>query len=235
MKTKNETGFYNERTLSKFKNMYEEICAMFCNPEIGLVVSISKGNVKMGDIPSVSLPPYFTCPSSCISTCAAKCYAAKICNLRPNVLASYSRNLYIAIHHPDVYWSQVKAAMRKTKWFRFHVSGDFLNYEYFLQTIKACEECPDTQVLCFTKRFEYVNKYLNGGNTFPSNLHLLLSGWENLTPDNPFRLPETNVIMKGAEKKQNWILCGGNCTACANAGAGCWGVRSGDTIAFPIH
>ena len=40
-------------------------------------VSISKGNSKMGAIPSVSLPPITTCAAGC--TCAKKCYAAKLC------------------------------------------------------------------------------------------------------------------------------------------------------------
>ena len=41
-------------------------------------VSISKGNNKMGAIPSVSLPPITTCKHC--ESCAKDCYAAKTNN-----------------------------------------------------------------------------------------------------------------------------------------------------------
>ena len=44
-------------------------------------ISVSAGNTKMGAIRSFSLPPIQTCPKRC--PCADKCYAAKICRLRP--------------------------------------------------------------------------------------------------------------------------------------------------------
>ena len=46
-------------------------------------VSISRGNVKMGAIPSVSLPPIITCSKEACKHCGKKCYALKIARLRP--------------------------------------------------------------------------------------------------------------------------------------------------------
>lgn len=41
-------------------------------------VSISKGNIKMGDVPSVSTLPLVTCPKVCRETCGKEgCYAEK--------------------------------------------------------------------------------------------------------------------------------------------------------------
>ena len=53
-------------------------------------ISVSAGNTKMGAIRSFSLPPIQTCPKHC--PCATKCYAAKICRLRPSVRTAYQRN-----------------------------------------------------------------------------------------------------------------------------------------------
>ena len=85
-------------------------------------ISISKGNSKMGFIPSVSLPPVVTCASGC--TCVKKCYAAKLCKLRPNVRNAYAKNLEILKNDMDGYFLQVKAAAMVSKYFRFHVPGN---------------------------------------------------------------------------------------------------------------
>ena len=58
-----------------------------------LKVSISKGNSKMGDIPSVSLPPCTTCNPE--APCFKKCYAVKIQRLYKTVKTAYENNLEI--------------------------------------------------------------------------------------------------------------------------------------------
>lgn len=231
---KNTNGYYNDKTLAKFSAAYAGYVDRIRSGEL-LSVSISNANSKMGAVASVSTLPYITCPACCRETCGAKCYAAKLANLRPSVLASYAKNTALALYKPETYWAQVKAAMMAVRWFRFHVSGDIINGEYFAQMIQACRENPHCQVLCFTKRFNVVNAYLDAGNEIPENLHILFSGWSNLTPENPHGLPETNVIPKGAEPAENWKICGGNCFNCACRGVGCWQAGKGDTIAFPIH
>ena len=56
-----------------------------------LKVSISKGNSKMGSIPSVSLPPCTTCNPN--APCFKKCYAVKIQRLYKTVKTAYENNL----------------------------------------------------------------------------------------------------------------------------------------------
>ena len=96
-------------------------------------VSISKGNSKMGYIPSVSLPPIKTCAQGC--ACAKKCYAAKLCRLRPNVRKAYENNLDILINNEAEYWDQVNAVVKMSRYFRFHVSGDIVDYNYFCNMV----------------------------------------------------------------------------------------------------
>jgi len=189
----------------------------------------------MGAVASVSLLPLLTCPDRCTGTCGKLCYAAKLSNLRPVVCTAYAINTALAIHRPELYWQGIVDAVRKVKWFRFHVSGDIINMEYLKQMIHIANTNQHCEILCFTKRYEIINDYLEHGGSLPSNLHLLMSGWDQLIPTNPFHLPETNVILKGKEPQPNWTLCGGNCFNCACHDTGCWTAQPGEIIAFHQH
>ena len=189
----------------------------------------------MGAVSSVSTLPFFTCPALCKDTCGAACYAAKLANLRPSVLKSYAVNTALALHRPDLYWAQVNTAVMAVRYFRFHVSGDIMNYDYFCHMVEVARANDRTEILCFTKRYEIVNQWIDANGELPANLHVLFSGWTNLDPINPHQLPETNVIQRGAEPADNWKICGGNCFNCACRGLGCWNANRGDVVAFHIH
>ena len=196
-------------------------------------VSISKGNSKMGAIPSVSLPAIITCNPN--APCFKLCYAAKIANLRKTVRTAYDRNLEILTTNPDAYWIQVKAAAITTRFFRYHVSGDIPNMEYFDNMVQTAHDLPATMFLAFTKQYHLVNEYLNNGGTIPTNLKIIFSNWGAWKCENPHNLPTCEVILKGNEPAPNWKICGGNCTSCACAGIGCWELKNGETIAIYQH
>lgn len=242
---KRAAGYYNEKILTKFRDALQQARADYAADPDRYNVTISNANSKMGAVASVSLLPFLTCPGCCRTTCGAKCYAAKLANLRPSVLRSYAMNQAIWMADPDKFFRQVRGAMMGVRFFRFHVSGDIPGADYFRRMVSACMDNPHCAVLCFTKAFSIVNGFIRemvasfgpyaAADALPGNLHLLFSGWSNLTPDNPFQLPETNVIEKGAEPADSWKVCGGNCFNCACRGVGCWQACAGDTIAFPIH
>lgn len=209
--------------------------ALAAGDPAALRVSVSQGNTKMGAVASVSLLPFVTCPARCAGTCGKDCYAAKLCNLRPSVLASYARNTAIALRKPDIYWQQVRAAMAASRWFRFHVSGDIPSATYFAEMVRACRENPHCETLVFTKRYEIVNAWMDRHGDLPDNLHILFSGWTNLRPVNPHNLPETTVYGRKETPADDWKLCGGNCMECGCRGVGCWQAQAGDTIAFRLH
>jgi hypothetical protein len=196
-------------------------------------ISISPGNAKMGAIPSVSLPACITC-NPC-APCFAKCYAAKIERLYKNTRNAYARNLSVLQSAPYSYWLQVKAAAMTARFFRYHVSGDIPNGHYFKMMVKTARELPHTTFLAFTKQYETVNDYLNDGNEIPENLKIILSNWGAWKCDNPHSLPTCEIILKGSEPAPDWKICGGNCTACACAGIGCWELKQGETIAIYEH
>ena len=197
------------------------------------IISISKGNTKMGAIPSVSLPACTTCNPN--APCFKKCYALRLARRYKTVASAYDRNLEILNNNPDTYWLQVKAAAITTRFFRYHVSGDIPNRQYLEMMIKTAYNLPNTVFLAFTKQYNIVNDYLNSGGTIPSNLKILFSNWGDWKCNNPHGLPTCEIILKGSEPAPNWKICGGNCTECACAGIGCWELKNGETIAIYEH
>ena len=196
-------------------------------------ISISKGNSKMGFIPSVSLPPIVTCAAGC--KCAKKCYAAKLCKLRPNVRKAYQGNLDALLEDEENYWYQVNHAVKMAKYFRFHVSGDIVDYHYFESMVLTAERNPGSNILAFTKQYDIVNQYLDIFGYLPENLKIIFSAWPGMPMDNRHNMPVANVIFRGSEPADNWKICGGNCSECACRGVGCWELKKGEHIAFYEH
>ena len=200
-------------------------------------VSISRGNRKMGAIPSVSLPPIVTCAAGC--PCAKKCYAVKMCRIYKNVKASYENNLEILNDDWNEYWEDILMAVKASRYFRFHVSGDIPNSEYFANVVSVAANNPHCEILAFTKQYDIVNSYLDQHSGYlPKNLHIIFSRWTpewDVTIENPYDLPMSAVIFKGQDGSQYEKICGGNCFECACQGVGCWALQNGETIAFYEH
>lgn len=196
-------------------------------------VSISKGNSKMGAIPSVSLPPCTTCNPN--APCFKKCYAVKLQRRYKTVKTAYENNLEVLKTDPKAYWLQIKANATTTRFFRYHVSGDIPNLEYFENMVQTANELPHTNFLAFTKQFNIVNSFITNGGTVPKNLKIIFSNWGDWKCSNPFNIPQCEVILKGQTPKDDWKICGGNCTECACRGIGCWELNPGETIAIYEH
>lgn len=198
-----------------------------------LKVSISKGNSKMGAIPSVSLPACITCNPN--APCFKLCYAAKITRLYKTVKTAYENNLNILKENPALYWDQVKQGAQMARYFRYHVSGDIPNSEYFNNMVLLARELPNTNFLAFTKQYDIINCFLANGGEIPNNLKIIFSNWGAWKCFNPFGLPECEIILKGSAPATEWKICGGNCTECACRGIGCWELKQGETIAIYQH
>lgn len=199
-----------------------------------LKLHISKGNQKMGAIPSVSLPSVATC-RTCL--CNSKCYAQKIERLRPNVAAAYQDNFRVFIEDPDRYWREVEAHVMLSHFFRFHVGGDIINFLYLTKMVGIAQRNPHCHILCFTKKDYLVNMYIRDFGDFPANLHVILSAWEGLTLHNPYRLPEAHVVYKDGTSTTDEpaMICNGNCTECAITHDRCWNLQKGEKIKFNEH
>ena len=232
--SKKSVGYYNEKILGKFMEALND-AKKDVKEDKELEVKFSSGNTKMGAVASVSTLPFITCPGCCKDTCGAKCYAAKLANLRPNVCKNYAINTALAIYKPIEYWQQINDYCKGIRYFRFHVSGDIMNKAYFHHMVDVAIDNPKTEILAFTKQFNIVNEWIDANGDLPENLHILFSGWQNLVPENPYQIPETNVFTCEADFDESWKVCGGNCFYCACRGVGCWQAMKGDVIAFKMH
>ena len=194
---------------------------------------ISTGNSKMGQIPSVSLPPVKTCRAG--APCIKDCYACKLCRLYKNVKNSYEENYDLYKMDPDGYFNQLDAVLKLSTYFRLHVSGDFPNMDYFKRTVETVRKNKQCTVLAFTKQFELVNEYIDAGHRIPKNFKIIFSTWDGWNPVNPYNMPQSAVIFKHTDVPASWKICGGNCSECACRGVGCWELKRGETIAFYKH
>ena len=219
-------------------------------------VKISKGNSKLGAIPSVSLPSIKTCRNC---ACQEKCYAQKLERLRPAVRNAYQHNLEVLQNDPETDWREVEASVMMSRFFRFHVSGDIPSKEYFAKMVEVAKRNPHCEILCFTKKYEIVSEYINKeyldsifGTTIhpqlfnlwmiaerfiPKNLHMVFSGWTGLQMYNPYQFPEAHVRYRDGSTtaREDAIECGGNCTECALTEGGCWNLQKGQQVVFNEH
>ena len=197
-------------------------------------VKISKGNSKLGAIPSVSLPSIKTCRNC---ACQEKCYAQKLERLRPSVKNAYEHNLGVLLSDPTTYWREVEASVMMSRFFRFHVSGDIPNAAYLENMVAVAGRNAHCEILCFTKRYEMVNEFIQKNGELPSNLHMIFSGWVGLDMANPFSLPEAHVRYRDGSTTayDDAVECGGNCTECALTEGGCWNLQKGQQVVFNEH
>ena len=205
--------------------------------EIVRGVSISRGNVKLGAIPSVSLPACITCNPA--APCFKKCYARRMSARRATVRDAYAKNLEIYQNGYYNYFGQISNAVKTTRFFRWHVSGDIPDAEYLAGMAAVAQANPHCTFLAFTKQYQIVNRYIsknfNFGKPFPDNLKIIFSNWGAWKCENPYKLPQCEIIFKGEQPADDWKICGGNCTDCACRGVGCWELKNGETIAIYEH
>ena len=112
---------------------------------------------------------------------------------------SYAINTVLADYAKHTFFKEMREFCIGQRFFRWHVSGDFINYDYFVNVVEIAKTAHRCDFMVFTKKWEIVNEYMDRGGKIPENLHILFSGWNNpeLKPINPYNFPETQVIRKG--------------------------------------
>lgn len=201
-------------------------------------VKISTTNSKLsGQIPSVNLPPIQTCRHD--APCKHLCYATKGNFTFPNVKESHINNLACFVNDSQKYFDDIIEFLNglvSYRFFRWHSSGDIVNYDYLLGMIRTARKCKTVKFLCFTKKFELVNDYLSNEGKLPSNLKIVFSAWDkNFKVINPYNLPVTYVDFNDDSKNPNIpelaIPCTGDCPSCL----ACWSLKKGQSVVFKQH
>ena len=179
------------------------------------LVSISKGNRKLGGVMNISTSPGKCCPDGV--PCASKgCYAFKAYRLYPATRKAWSRNERVARRHPDSYFMQIAArvAEHKPRLFRWHVAGDILSTDYLHGMCRVARANPGTHFLAFTKAFAIVNRY-EEREALPGNLVTIFSAWPGMRFDNPHH-HRVAWMQDGTETRvpEDAMRCPGNCETC---------------------
>lgn len=119
-----------------------------------ILISISKGNRKIGRVMNVSLMPIMTC-ANC-KECMHYCYDIKACLQYPqNVLDARVRNTVLVMIDINEYFKRIDEACtkrRKNKFFRWHVAGDIISAEYFEKMLEIARKHPDFIFWTYTKK-----------------------------------------------------------------------------------
>ena len=200
---------------------------------------ISGGNMKLGAIMNISLPPVLTC-HNCAS-CKNYCYAVRSYNRLPDTAKAWNENYNLFLTDPVEYFRSISNAVKTQRFFRWHVSGDIVKLNYFYNMIYVAKDNPKTEFLAFTKAYQIINDAIAAGAVIPSNLHLLFSASPGVDMPNPYRLPECHINFEdpalntyngGAEFVYH---CTGNCTECAVNGCGCFFLKPGDVTIINQH
>ena len=209
-----------------------------------LRVSISEGNKKMGYIPSISLPPiasFFTKERICVKCdCNKKCYArCHVYCINKQPAACYEDNYYTLKNEPDMYWKAVEATCMMNRVFRYHVSGDIIDLDYFEHMVDIAKRNPHCETLCFTKKYGIVNAWIKKNGELPPNLHMIFSAWKGLPMSNPFFMPECHLIYKDgsttASDEKTSFLCSGNCSECYCQRKNCFELKKNEQILIKEH
>lgn len=199
-------------------------------------MKITNGNSKLSaSIPSINLPAGITCRSD--APCARGCYAKKGNFAYKNIQQCYMQNLADYINDPKQYFDDIIKFFNQElsifRYARWHASGDIVDMDYLKGMCIVAHKCKQTKFLCFTKKYEVVNEFLDNGNIIPNNLHIVFSGWgSDWVFDNPYNLPVADVRFKNDDRDfSKHKQCSGKCYNCLN----CWKLKKGERVVFNKH
>lgn len=180
-------------------------------------IRISKKNRKMGEIPSVSLPPVTSCPDGI--PCKKVCYVRRNMLAGPYgkaIAASYAANWEFWNADGQAYFDQLNKWIKRNRprYFRFHVSGDFPSEIYLWCCFAVAAGNPDTRFLAFTKAHQMLIPYQH----VPSNFSIVASMWPGWKSEPPKGYRKAFVVLKAGPADPrippDAIECPGLCDAC---------------------
>jgi len=202
-----------------------------------LHVVLQKGNVKTGSqCWTSSFAPVIDCKYC--KECRWECYDLRNDVYLPAVANDRCRNSAIHKADPERYWRELDVQVKANfiTQLRLNVGGDMTDDD-FAYIKKLGEDNPKVMILFFTKNYNGINKFLDT-DSFPDNVHPIMSAWKGVKMVNPHNLPCSHVLYEDGSTtapEYGAVYCGGNCTKCAYKGEGCWNLKRGEHVIFKVH
>lgn len=183
-----------------------------------MLLHISKGNSKLGDVPSLSFPPWVTCAEGV--PCRKLCYAYRISRIRKTLQAAWQRNLTLWNEDKQGFEEQLTFFLSQTpaRYFRWFVAGDIPDKKFMLLMARAAFAFPDIKFMAYTKRWREwpaVGWSMQLKNLVTRHSLWPAEGWDRCESGLPF----SAMIPRGSEPIEGTILCPGACGLC---GYKCW-------------
>ena len=226
MKKAKKNNGYSMESIRKVVALLTECLAYYMTlPAESIKMCISKGNRKIGKVMNVSLPPILSC-GNC-KECKHFCYDIRACLQYANtVINARIRNYAILLKDRDLYFATVDKACAKrrtNKMFRWHVSGDIVDIDYFCRMVELARKHDDFIFWTYTKMYSIVNEYCDkyGKESIPSNLSIMFSEWKGMPLVNPYGFAEFRALTEDEEIPSNYWYCPGNCDICKEKRRGC--------------
>lgn len=199
-------------------------------PYTELRLHISQGNMKIGKVHNFSMAPGITC-ANC-SGCLAYCYDVKAVLQYPNVVKARAENTVMMQKNREATFIAIAEYLAKHnlhKAFRWHVSGDILDTDYFDRMCALAKVHSDWTFWTYTKNYRSVNEWIDARSapdsfwkdSVPANLVPMFSVWNGMPCPNPHRLPTFTCIQEGMTPAPDQWKCPGNCQVCLESGHGC--------------
>lgn len=149
-----------------------------------------------------------TC-AGCSEYCENDCYAIRYTKLHHNsCVPIYAENTLLAKYDLDVFFNELQNFIDRNivAVIRYHAAGEIPSYEYLLHMVSLAKANPQVQFYTYTKRFEYLERYIKYHSKFPDNLVINVSIW-NGNYDNPYEFPEFIYDDGTNETLKNMIHC----------------------------
>lgn len=226
MKKKAKKSGYSIETIRKVVDMLKAALDKYmAMPIEDIQLCISKGNSKIGKVLNVSLPPILSC-GNC-KECKHFCYDIRACVQYANsVINARAKNYALLLRDRDLYFSQIDKACssrKKNKIFRWHVSGDIIDLDYFCRMVEIARKHSDFIFWTYTKMYHIVNEYCDkyGKESIPNNFSVMFSEWKGMPIVNPYHFGEFRALYENEDVPSNTWYCPGNCDVCKNCNRGC--------------
>lgn len=202
-------------------------------------VCVMRGNTKLGAVLNVSLPP----PKTCGAT--MPCYRDKVCfamkhgyTLYPNTKTAWDGNWRALMRNRSDYFQAINAAIPRSKirLFRWHIGGDIVDENYLIWMVAVASIHKDVRFLCFTKKYDIVEKNRKLCRIRAPNLTIVLSAWPGMKLPRMAAKRWPIAWMRDPEAPDKRIpadavRCDGGCDKCGL----CFNMKPGQSVYFDLH
>ena len=131
-----------------------------------------------------------TC-DGCCDGCKKDCYAIKTQLRYNNDVPTWADNTLLAKYDVVTFFGELQSFINKNvvAVIRYHALGEIPSFNYLFKAVELANNNPNIRFYLYTKRFQWIEQYINTFGDFPKNFVVNVSIWHN-NYKNLLSLPE---------------------------------------------